>query len=347
MIYFLNLGRVFGGQENSLLQYSRNSPHIDHKIIFYNCLPVENSNNVIKSKFPVFLLVSLIIKRRLCMKQSNINVVLVGNRAAYLSFFFRWLCTISLYLHTELEMGSPFRRHVREWILVKSIECSKHAFHVGSSFASLKYKYNIYNLIEVNPDVNIETAAVVCRSTRKIMKFLYCGAFTHHKGAHVLIKAFGKLGTDYHLTVVGKVDEKLLSGTNLKNISFVGFEDDDIKKFEYYEACDAYISLSFYESFGISLFDALRMAKPIVCSNVSGHRKVLGSDYKYFVDKNFDYTNVVDMIKKLNDAAISGSLSVYMQRVREAQVTKIREKMFSSAFNAIVLCDLNDTFIER
>jgi glycosyltransferase involved in cell wall biosynthesis len=104
------------------------------------------------------------------------------------------------------------------------------------------------------------------------------------KGLHVLLEAFAKLPQDLQLYVVGTGPdrERLLALSTRLGVAdrtrLVGWRDDALSILA---AADLVVHPSFHEALPSAVIEALALARPIVASDVSGVRDILGEQAEY------------------------------------------------------------------
>lgn len=112
---------------------------------------------------------------------------------------------------------------------------------------------------------------------------LFLGRLEPRKGLTQLIRAFVLLKTelpDLRLYVVGDGPEReeaqaLVSGSLRTDVVFLGrVTDEELPRF--FRSCDVYVSPALSgESFGIVLIEAMAAGRPVVASDIPGHRSVV------------------------------------------------------------------------
>ena len=115
---------------------------------------------------------------------------------------------------------------------------------------------------------------------------IFVGERRPHKNIAGVIEAFDlfrrMVDTPYKLAIVGKpylnyrIPEKLTQKLGLKDhIRFVDYISDmDLSLL--YQAADAYVLLSFYEGFGLTVLEAMASGTPTVISNMTSLQEVTG-----------------------------------------------------------------------
>lgn len=153
--------------------------------------------------------------------------------------------------------------------------------------------------------VNYELAGAVGASQlKKNYKkpfFLYVGNFYPHKNVEKLINAFSSIDKKFNLVLVGpddffskritKLIEKLqltdrvclFKGANIGQLVF------------FYQNASALINPSISEGFGLPLIEAAYFKLPIIASDISVYREILGDNYV-----SFDPDNQLDIAEKIN-----------------------------------------------
>ncbi len=124
------------------------------------------------------------------------------------------------------------------------------------------------------------------------IKLLYAGRLTEDKGVDIIVKSIQKLPKNYNLTIIGSGSHEgtireLVDNSNLNNrISFVPFMSRQAlwKQFRKYDAM--IISTKEIESFCLVAVEAQAHGLPIIYSNTSGLREVIGDSGLSFTPKN-------------------------------------------------------------
>lgn len=145
------------------------------------------------------------------------------------------------------------------------------------------------------------------------------GSFTEQKDQQTLIKAMEKLPNSVHLLLLGEgplQEEKkmLVSKMGLeKRIHFLGFRNDVERILK---TVDIVILSSNWEGFGLAALEGMAAGKPVIGSNVSGLRDVIGDqDLLFEVGNEFDLANKI--INLLNNKEMYFQKAKQMQRRSE------------------------------
>lgn len=136
--------------------------------------------------------------------------------------------------------------------------------------------------------------------TYDTVTFIYIGRMSYAKGVHYLIEAFNRISrTDCKLLLVGADTDNLIRKIDNRNIKYVGLvHHDEIP--ELLKKSDVVISASLYDSFSLSILEAVAYNLPILCTNNIGV-------VDYVTDKNgisFDIQNsdqIYEAIMELMD----------------------------------------------
>jgi len=117
-------------------------------------------------------------------------------------------------------------------------------------------------------------------------RFLFVGRLEARKGIDILLPCVPRLaGQGLHTTLVVLGDDSFVlpDGTTARGmfetqwpehegrVEFLGRADDQ-ELARQYAACDAVVVPSRYESFGLTILEAMMFAKPVICANVGGMR---------------------------------------------------------------------------
>lgn len=111
----------------------------------------------------------------------------------------------------------------------------------------------------------------------KQMRLLTIGRLTYYKGHKILIKAMAQLSSDIQLLIIGNGEEKsklkqLISELNLSNrVKLLGYcTESQLQALLASTDCFCLPSLERTEAFGVVLLEAMRYAKPIIASDITG-----------------------------------------------------------------------------
>lgn len=333
MIFFLNLGPVVGGQERAIEEYFsklQESDRVNHIFCFRNIDGISLKPNFFVSKFPVFWLLKQLVYNKL-KKHDIATVVLVGNRAAFLWPIFIIFARTYLYLHTEIDFDHGIKSVVRKQLLSFAILGTEKTFSVGDTVAQLSQnEKKIISVVPDFPEINKERII----KPLETYTFLYCGEITEKKGCVDLIFAFSKLPQTYQLTLVGRLNsDQILQRLNTTpNIEVFPFTDSKELLLQHYQVADFYVSLSRTESFGLSVLMALQCALPVICTNISGHRKILGDYYPLFLNNQTGRNEIHQEILRISQYKHAKNFKKSMEKLRESRVQKLKHTCFSKKF---------------
>lgn len=89
-----------------------------------------------------------------------------------------------------------------------------------------------------------------------------------------------------------------------------------------YRSCDAYVSFSKAEAFGLPFLEALACGKPCVCANYSGQKDFLNRDNSYFISHKLE-------IAKNEEYEISQDKQFSAKILQESAVRTLKEVFYS------------------
>ncbi|MHB8362948.1 MAG: glycosyltransferase family 4 protein [Patescibacteria group bacterium] len=118
--------------------------------------------------------------------------------------------------------------------------------------------------------------------------FIYVGNERPHKNIEGLVKTFisfkkkYKNGANLILCGVSK-DNSYIRKRNKSYIKALGYVSES-EKFALLENAVAFVTLSFDEGFGLPLLEATASGCPIICSDITVFREIIGDDGAIFVD---------------------------------------------------------------
>ena len=133
---------------------------------------------------------------------------------------------------------------------------------------------------------------------------MYVGNAYPHKNLDSLVLAFRKIHEKYpklHLVLVGREDyfyrkiKTIVKEKKIKNIVFPDYVPDyDLDVFFHNAA--AYVFPSLYEGFGLPPLEAMAKGTPVVCSDHSCMKEILGDSAHYFNGRD-----IKDIAQKIRD----------------------------------------------
>lgn len=132
---------------------------------------------------------------------------------------------------------------------------------------------------------------------------LYFGQISARKGISDLIRGIEQLKVKYPkiLLLIGGFGEKsFLSNLNIliknkkleNNIKFLGYIKDEDQVL-YYNSCDAVVTASYWEGFGLPIIESYRCGKPIFVRNSTAMSELV-------TDERFKFVNVDEMARKID-----------------------------------------------
>ena len=154
---------------------------------------------------------------------------------------------------------------------------------------------------EYNPtDEFIEQLRTHCGADEKTFLIGTLGRLHEQKGVDVLIKAFRKADLKKtRLVVVGDGPEEVNLHRLAENDARITFFPSQHTVEQWYHAFDLFVSASRYESFGLTLVEAMQAGTPILATNTIGAQIVLkGQAAKVIPLDNVDA--MADMLTKLH-----------------------------------------------
>lgn len=146
----------------------------------------------------------------------------------------------------------------------------------------------LYNTI--NDQEILEKAVKPCPVQKRKQTVLAIGRLTEQKGFDRLLEAHHRLqqeGLDYDLWILGEgqdrtVLEETIQKKRMQNsVQLLGF---DSNPYPYLRLCDFYICSSRYEGMSTTVIESMILGKPIVTTDCTGMRELLGdSEYGLIV----------------------------------------------------------------
>lgn len=204
------------------------------------------------------------------------------------------------WVHTDMERlhytAKYFRKHEEQQLYAqmnKVIVVSQQAQKgFGKVFKIHTPVYALYNPIDRDLIIALANAMSVTKSKLTICSV---GRLTYAKRYDRAIRAIGKLmncGYNVELWIIGNggLEKQLRKQTeelNIeKHVKFLGFQSNP---YPYVKAADIFLSTSMTEGYPLVICEALCLGKPIVATNVTGPREILGdSEYGLLIEEDDD-----------------------------------------------------------
>ena len=156
-------------------------------------------------------------------------------------------------------------------IITVSNACSQ-SLYKKSNFAH--YPYVIHN------GISSSIKPIDCKNSYKsVVSIVFAGQLHKRKGVEYLIKSMNYVKTSCELIIAGRGDSdyekylKILAKESRHQISFLGYVKDMNKIYQYADI--AVLPSIEYESFGMTLIEAMSFGIPVVCSNFGGMVEVV------------------------------------------------------------------------
>lgn len=209
-------------------------------------------------------------------------------------------------------------------------------------FPSLRYKKHYIQYVIV-PRINIEHKSGDASIREIAMKkdyFLYLGNMEKRKGVDLLLdayEAYRQKGGTKALILAGKsrerdIDEKIAAMTEkYEDVIYYGYVSEEDKQC-LYENCSCFLFPSMAEGFGICVLEAMNYYKPIVVSDLSIFKEIVGECICYFSLKGDRKTQINNLTKTLFD---------FDAAVDKAAYDEVMERYMPKKLGEEILCVLN------
>ncbi len=144
-------------------------------------------------------------------------------------------------------------------------------------------------------------------SVDDIFKIVTVGRLCEQKGYERLIEIYNRLIKEKyhcHLYILGEgakrlVLEKYINENNLQDsVTLLGFKKNPYK---YIKACDLFVCSSFAEGFSTAVAESIILGVPVISTNVSGAKEILGnSEFGLVTENNAEalYTGLKELLSK-------------------------------------------------
>lgn len=165
--------------------------------------------------------------------------------------------------------------------------------------------------------------------------FLYVGNMEKRKGVDLLIEAYDKYrenGGCKALVLAGKsreedVDKKLEWITQkYAEVTYYGYVSDT-KKQELYEKCTCFLFPSMAEGFGICVLEAMNFYKPVIASDLTIFREIVGDSINYFSLEGGRNMQIDNLCKKMMDYESAVDEKVYDEMMERYLPERLGQKI--------------------
>jgi alpha-1,6-mannosyltransferase len=98
--------------------------------------------------------------------------------------------------------------------------------------------------------------------TAKARLLVYAGRFAREKNLPVLLEAFARLGSPYHLLLIGGERAAQLAA----NVTMLPYRRDSVELAQYFASADALVHAGTKETFGLVVLEAMACGRPVVAA---------------------------------------------------------------------------------
>lgn len=166
--------------------------------------------------------------------------------------------------------------------------------------------------INVIPNgVDIESYKIAPRVEKTGRTILYVGRLEKYKGVQYLVKALPQLGDDKILQIVGKgpYKEKLIKIARTLGVAdrvrfFQGLSKSEL--LQKYAEADVFVLLSKYESYGITVAQALASKVPCIVAKTSALREWVDNENCFGIDYEIDGKVLTRLIEETIGKKVTG-----------------------------------------
>jgi alpha-1,6-mannosyltransferase len=144
---------------------------------------------------------------------------------------------------------------------------------------------------------------------------VYAGRFTPEKKLDVLLDAVRKLGSDYHLIVVGGGAASSDAPPSQPNVTHIPFQRDQRSLARLLASCDVLVHPGDCETFGLIVLEAMACGLPVVATNGGGVAELVDAETGILAEPNS-----VDSLAGAIEAIFGGDLARMGQAARRKAV---------------------------
>lgn len=204
----------------------------------------------------------------------------------------------------------------------KIVANSKDALNFFSDVTGIKNNLDIlYNVYDTKLIQEKSLEKVEYIKNNNTINFITTGTLTKVKGYMRLLECFNKLsenGYTYHLFIIGAGEEEAAlseyADTHIKeNVTFLGFQKNPYK---YVRQADMYICSSYNEGFSNAVAEAVILGVPVLTTDCSGMREILGDGAGGIIVENTDEGLYSGIKRVLDNPAI---IDTYKETIRKCQ----------------------------
>lgn len=263
------------------------------------------------------------------LKKAGVSLVYYTTQGEFVLSDFPFITTIwdmgyfVTYPFPELVRGNNFkgRRATYTDILPKALmvfcesEAGKNALVKYANICEEKIRVlpifagNVVNLKVTDTE---QAQILVKHGLKKNNYFFYPAQFWAHKNHITILKAFVEFlpaHTDYRLVFTGGNKGNLMYVKSVceelkltKNVLFLGFVDNE-ELFTFYKNATAIVMASYFGPTNMPPIEAMHLSCPVICSDIEGHREILGDAALYFnANESKQLTNAMYTIHEKHEA---------------------------------------------
>lgn len=167
---------------------------------------------------------------------------------------------------------------------------------------NLTVKYNPIKVEEIIEKAKETPADIEVNKTA--LRFITIGRLDYQKGYDVLLKACKKLdedGLSYELWIIGEGKDKeelrkQIADDNIMNVRLLGYKENP---YQYLVMADWFISSSRYEGYSLVTQEAAILNIPIIATDCSGVRELLGENGEYGIITEMSVHSIYEAMKKV------------------------------------------------
>jgi len=181
-------------------------------------------------------------------------------------------------IHDTTVLNDELQKWQRRF-LSYSMKASDKVVAVGKPLANhLQKSYDLHNVVTIPNGVNTDLFSMKTEfwNGSRPFRFLFVGSFDKRKGLIECIEAFNAIkfkNTEFHIVGYDTMEKSIMALVKSLGLTSRVVFYGDLSNYELpatYHKCDAYVSFSSLETFGVTVIEAMSCGLPVLYSRSGG-----------------------------------------------------------------------------